>query len=66
MNEPTFEWKNQLLKQLHSENILARPAWTPLHQLPFHKNSPTSKLLITEQLSRRIINLPSSASLIRE
>jgi len=66
MNEPTFELKNQLLKQLHSENILARPAWTPLHQLPFHKNSPTSKLLITEQLSRRIINLPSSASLIRE
>jgi len=66
MDETTFEWRNQLLKKLHSEKILARPAWTPLHQLPFHKNSPRSKLLITEQLSRRIINLPSSASLITE
>jgi perosamine synthetase len=65
MDESNFECRNQLLKKLHSEKILARPAWTPLHQLPFHKSSPRSKLSVTEQLSRRIINLPSSASLYK-
>jgi perosamine synthetase len=40
-----------------------RPAWTPLHRLPSFMNCPRSDLSVTESLSKRIINIPSSAIL---
>jgi perosamine synthetase len=40
-----------------------RPAWTPLHQLNPFINCPRTNLSITEDLAKRIINIPSSAIL---
>jgi len=52
-----------ILAKLHGEKILARPAWTPLHQLAPFQHFPRIDLQTTENLAERIINLPSSACL---
>jgi len=52
-----------ILKKLHEEKILARPAWTPLHQLAPFRSFPRMDLQTTENLAQRILNLPSSATL---
>jgi len=52
-----------ILKKLHEKKILARPAWTPLHQLAPFRSFPRMGLQTTENLAQRILNLPSSATL---
>ena len=52
-----------ILAKLHGEKILARPAWTPLHQLDPFQHYPSMDLQTTENLAQRILNLPSSACL---
>lgn len=52
-----------ILAKLHGEKILARPAWTPLHQLPPFQSAPRMGLNTAESLAQRILNLPSSACL---
>ena len=42
---------------------MTRPAWTPLHLLPIYSNCPKMDLEITENMFRRVINIPSSAKL---
>lgn len=54
---------DELLAQLNDNEIMARPIWTPLHQLKPFENCPKSNLSITEYLKSRIINIPSSAYL---
>ena len=56
-------WLNTTLQALHDAKFLCRPIWTPLHQLPIYNNAPRSNLSLTENLSQRIINLPSSVKL---
>lgn len=57
------EWLNSALQTLHDEQLLCRPAWKPLHQLPMYAHCPKSDLKLTESLAHRIINLPSSVKL---
>lgn len=52
-----------ILKKLHEEKILARPAWIPMHQLAPFKKSSHMDLRTTESMANRILNLPSSPSL---
>lgn len=52
-----------ILAKLHEERILARPAWTPLHQLVPFQSFPRMDLQTTDRLAQRILNLPSSACL---
>jgi perosamine synthetase len=56
-------WLEETLQALHNQRYLCRPLWTPLHQLPMYKNAPRSDLRLTESLSKRIINVPSSVKL---
>lgn len=56
----------EILKQLHSAGILARPAWTPLHQSRPFASCPRMELAVAESLSRRILNLPSSPGLAED
>jgi perosamine synthetase len=42
---------------------MSRPAWEPMHTLEIYANYPRADLAVTEDLARRIINLPSSAKL---
>lgn len=56
---------DQVMARLHAEKILARPAWTPLHELAPFQAFPRMSLAVTQGLARRIINLPSSPGLAR-
>lgn len=51
------------LSRLNDEGLMARPAWTPLHNLPMYRDAPRADLPVTEDLAARIISLPSSAKL---
>ena len=55
--------KDAVLQRLHSENILARPAWKPIHLQDKYLGNPCSELNVTNEMYSRIINLPSSVSL---
>lgn len=55
-----------LLEMTNSHNIMTRPIWTPLHNLPAFKHAPKMNMAAVESLSSRIINIPSSATLGEE
>jgi perosamine synthetase len=55
--------RDPLLERLHSAGVVARPTWDPLHTLPMYRDCPRMALTTTEDLARRMICLPSSASL---
>ena len=55
-----------LLQKSHENNIFLRPVWKLLHKLPMYKNSPRGILKNAENEEFRLINLPSSPSIIKE
>lgn len=57
------EQRDQLLMRLHEKNIMARPIWTPLDQLPHFAKSPKGPLPVTQALYESVVCLPSSAGL---
>ncbi len=61
LDEASGETRDACLAQLHDEGILARPVWTPLHQLAIYQSCPRDQLTLTESLHQRLISLPSSA-----
>ena len=55
--------RDVILARLNEEGIMARPAWTPMHQLPMYCEAPRADLPVSQDLFSRIINIPSSAKL---
>ena len=51
-----------VLETLHERGIGARPLWTPLHLLPMYKGCDKTAMKNTENLSTRLINLPSGVA----
>ena len=64
LKDKNYIFKNDILEILNQNKFMARPAWTLLHKLKPYINSQKSSMLISENLERRIINIPSSAGLI--
>ncbi|WP_404712388.1 LegC family aminotransferase [Sphingomonas sp. MMS24-J13] len=52
-----------VLKALNDANYMSRPVWTLMHKLPMYADCPRADLGSAEQLSRAVINLPSSPAL---
>ncbi|MFL1994952.1 LegC family aminotransferase [Lysinibacillus irui] len=52
--------RDEVLGFLNEQGVMSRPIWTPLHQLAIYQNCPKSDLIVTEQLNRRVINIPST------
>jgi perosamine synthetase len=52
-----------VLAALNAAGFGARPAWTLMHRLPMFNASPHGDLRVAESIERRLINLPSSASI---
>lgn len=63
LDKPDAQGLEDMLGQLHAAKLFCRPLWSPLHTLPMYRACPRADLLRTEDLARRIINLPSSAKL---
>lgn len=66
LDEPFAPQRDDLLAAAHQAGFLSRPAWTSLHKLPMYCTCPRMDLSVTEQLERRLINLPSSPSLVAD
>jgi perosamine synthetase len=55
------EARETILSTLNDAGIMSRPVWEPMHTLNIYSDCPRADLSVTEDLARRIINLPSSA-----
>ena len=52
------------LAAFNSAGFMARPAWSLMHYLPMYSGCPRMDLSVAESLELRIVNLPSSVSLV--
>ena len=64
LNEEFISCRKEIIENCIEDGISTRPVWKPLHKLSMYENSPASSLPITNNLSERIINIPSSAGLV--
>lgn len=52
--------RDELLSFLNEHGVMSRPIWTPMHELEMFKQYPRMDLKVTEQLKRKVINIPST------
>ena len=64
LNSDQVHQLEAILQASNDEGLMARPVWRLLHQLPPFSNCPRMDLATAEQLSQRLINIPSSPQLI--
>jgi perosamine synthetase len=55
--------RDALLELTNQNGIQTRPAWTLMHRLPMFNEAPRMDLSVAENISSRLINIPSSAAL---
>lgn len=60
-----IELRDDMLRSAHEQGMFLRPLWSPIHHFPMYLNCPRMDLPITEELTKSIIQLPSSPSLYR-
>ena len=58
--------RDAVLQELNDAGIMARPTWTLLHRLPMYADCPRMNLSVAEALEQRIINVPSTPSLVQD
>jgi perosamine synthetase len=63
LDEAQAGQRDEVLTALNASGFGARPAWTLMHRLPMFSAAPRGDLRIAESIERRLINLPSSASI---
>ncbi|HWL03527.1 MAG TPA: LegC family aminotransferase [Xanthobacteraceae bacterium] len=51
---------DDVLAATNDAGLMTRPVWTPMHQLSIYADHPRADLSVTENLARRILNVPSS------
>jgi perosamine synthetase len=64
LDEEQAEQRNQLLAATNSATYMTRPAWILMHELAAFKDCPRMDLVRAKSLSQRLINIPSSSSLV--
>lgn len=63
LDEPHAGLRDEVLTALNASGFGARPTWTLMHRLPMFAACPRGDLRVAESIERRLINLPSSASI---
>jgi perosamine synthetase len=63
LDEAHADQRDEVLAVLNDAGFGARPAWTLMHRLPMFAANPRGDLRVAESIERRLINLPSSASI---
>lgn len=58
-------FRNTILEATIAGGYMCRPIWTPMHKLKPYINCSRASLPVTELLELQLINLPSSASLVK-
>lgn len=55
--------RDAVLAETNRRGIMTRPVWTLMHRLPMYANAPRADLSAAEDIERRLVNVPSSATL---
>jgi perosamine synthetase len=63
LDEAHADLRDEVLTALNDSGFGARPTWTLMHRLPMFAACPRGDLRVAESIERRLINLPSSASI---
>ncbi len=58
---PDEQSRSALLDQTNKANVMTRPIWKLMHRLPMFENALKGKLINSEFIEARIVNLPSSS-----
>ena len=66
LNKPNNNIKNEILKITNSINIGTRPVWNVLNHNKYLKSYPNMSLNKSNELAKRIINLPSGVALCQK
>ena len=64
LTDDDLELRDAILERTNAEGLGTRPAWRPLHQLPMYEPCPRMGLEVVESLYRRLVNIPSSPTLV--
>ena len=64
LNVDQTHHRDAILKSTNEAGFMTRPVWRLLHQLTPFTNCPRMDLSMAEQLAKRLINIPSSPTLI--
>ena len=64
LDEEYTHLRDDLLAQSHEAGYLTRPVWRLMSSLPMYRDCPSMDLPVASSIERRLINLPSSATLI--
>lgn len=63
LDEDVADQLDEILTETNDAGLMTRPAWASMHRLQPYQACPRMNLLVAESLERRLLNLPSSASL---
>lgn len=63
LGDDALALRDALLDAAVADGLQLRPVWTPLHRLAPYRDCPAMPLTVTDDLARRLVNLPSSPSL---
>jgi len=55
--------RDRFLTLSNADGLQTRPPWRPMHRLPMYETSPQMPLRVTEDLTARLVNIPSSPGL---
>lgn len=66
LDEAVASQRDAILASTNDAGLMTRPAWSLMHSLPAYRACPRMELPVAESLERRLINIPSSASLALE
>lgn len=64
LDDQHFKLRDTILETTNTNGIMTRPVWNLMHTLPMYEGCPRMDCFVAEQLANRIINIPSSASLV--
>lgn len=65
LNDENLDQRDVVLQELNGAGLMSRPAWTLMHKLEMYKDCPSMEIRSAEEIERRLINIPSSAGLIK-
>lgn len=60
LNEEFADQRDAILEETNMQGLMTRPAWTLMHRLPMYSQCPRMDLSVSEDIEKRLINIPSS------
>lgn len=65
LDEAAADDRDAILTATNDAGLMTRPVWTLMHRLDHFAQAPRAPLPVAESLERRLINIPSSAGLVK-